>query len=328
MKSVSSRGICTISTSSNGPRQDWLVCPYRALDDALLRDAARRLFDIPSGSALLVAPAPNLARDDVRKLALHTLASGGRVIVFLQEKLGGEISLSPTEKSPEVSFDTTLIEITGRDGELEIGKYGIVEVQTMDFHGSYRHAVRDLSDALRLHGSDFHRALSDNHGRWISNRVEGPNIANVFKRTFYQMMLKFQIGAQESSAGCALAIPAAVWDSWQRHLGKPDLQPQSDGTFRLTKPGGIAGRIPAWLYIFDIDATSSTTPNPITVQKIIGTDADSIAHFAVKVAPEFAIAEGGSASLLAATIRRRLGKWWPVLKGASVRSIGKARKKP
>ena len=44
IKSEASLGICSISSSSNGSRQDWLVCPYRALDDSLFEDVAHRLF--------------------------------------------------------------------------------------------------------------------------------------------------------------------------------------------------------------------------------------------------------------------------------------------
>lgn len=46
-----------------------------------------------------------------------------------------------------------------------------------------------------------------NHHWWLSERVEGPNITNVFKRTFYQMMFKFQLGHHEQCAGCVLAVP-------------------------------------------------------------------------------------------------------------------------
>ena len=35
VKAPNSRGVCTISASSNGPRQDWLVCPYRARPEHL-----------------------------------------------------------------------------------------------------------------------------------------------------------------------------------------------------------------------------------------------------------------------------------------------------
>ena len=37
-------GVCTINNASNGSRQDWLVCPYRALDPNLIDNVVRRLF--------------------------------------------------------------------------------------------------------------------------------------------------------------------------------------------------------------------------------------------------------------------------------------------
>lgn len=46
IKAPTSLGICTISSRSNGLRQDWLVCPYRALDSALVENVSRRLFSI------------------------------------------------------------------------------------------------------------------------------------------------------------------------------------------------------------------------------------------------------------------------------------------
>jgi hypothetical protein len=282
-----------------------------------MEDAARRLFSVTTD--LIVVPAPTLETEDVRSRVKELLDAGGRVVVFLRSKLGGEISLSPTERSPEVSFDITMVEIVRDPEGLAVGRYAILEIQTMDFHGSYERAVQNLNDALRLHSDAFHEVLRVNEGKWISERIEGPNIANVFKRTFYQIMLKFQIGAHESSAGCVLALPASVWDSWQRHLGKPELTNRLDSTFELSKPGGLAtAHVPAWIYVFDVDGTSTRTPNPLVIQKIIATDADSIAHFAVKVAPEIAIAEGGAAGMVATAIRRRLGEWWPALAGAAV----------
>ena len=46
VKAENSSGVCTISASSNGPRQDWLVCPYRALDNNLLTAMVRRLYGL------------------------------------------------------------------------------------------------------------------------------------------------------------------------------------------------------------------------------------------------------------------------------------------
>lgn len=290
------------------------MCPLRALDQALLEDAARRLFLIGTKRSLLLVPAPTLAKTEVRKRLIDSVNAGNAGVVFLQDKLGGEISLSATERSPELAFDTTLAEILPQSGTVAVGRYGILEVQTMDFHGSYKHAVNNLKDALRLHPDEFPRVLQENQA-WLSDRIEGPNIANVFKRTFYQMMLKFQIAAHESCAGCILAIPESVWDSWQRHLGKPQLQARSDRTFALTRPGAAppSGRIPAWIYVFDIGAGTATSPNPIRTRKVIATDAESISYYALRVAPEAAVAAGGSADRLLTTIRRRLITWWPEL---------------
>jgi hypothetical protein len=150
--------------------------------------------------------------------------------------------------------------------------------------------------------------------RWLSDRVEGPNIANVFKRTFYQMLLKFQIGADESSAGCVLALPAAVWDSWQRHLGKPELGTRDDGAFTLLKPGvQLPAHVPGWIFVFDINAAADPSPNEIVLNRVIATDAESFAYFATKVAPEAAITEYGAAAAVLFAIRRRLRDYWPEL---------------
>ena len=99
----------------------------------------------------------------------------------------------------------------------------------MDFHGSYRHAVRNLADALRLHDSEFPRVLQEN-SQWLSDRIEGPNIANVFKRTFYQMMLKFQLGMHPRSVGAAPRYRKPSGTAGQPHLGQPKMEQRLDGT--------------------------------------------------------------------------------------------------
>ncbi|MEX2272191.1 MAG: hypothetical protein WD690_11995 [Vicinamibacterales bacterium] len=312
VKPASSLGICTISSTSAGKRQDWLVCPYRALDKALLDDVARRLFRVSRKKSVVVLPAPTLALESVRASFLKRLSEGAVGVVYLQDKLGGEISITPTDRSPELAFDVTMVRVAIRKGAVGLGQYGILEVQTMDFHGSYRAVVKNLEDALRLHGRDFHRELRKSP-QWLSQKIEGPNIANVFKRTFYQIMLKFQIGADESCAGCVLALPVSVWDSWQRHLGKPDLKANKDGTYSLDWKGGPKKPVPAWIYLFDLDISATTSPNPLVLRRVIATDANSMAHFALKIAPEAAVAGAGSADRVLATVRRRVAAWWPEL---------------
>lgn len=311
IKTQAALGTCTINSSSNGQRQDWLICPYRALDRNLLEQVTRRLYRVEPNHRVFIAPAPTMARAADRKQLLGALRAGDTCLLYVQDKLGGEISISATERSPELSFDVTLVQVLESADGVTLGRYGIFEGQTMDFHGSYRAVVDNLKHALRLHGDRFHETVAANQG-WLSERIEGPNIANVFKRTFYQMVLKFQIAADETCAGCALAIPAAVWDSWQRHLGKPELVDRGDGVSAL-QFGTAEGRTPAWIYVFDLDSTSSLSPNPIVMTRVIATDADSIVHYALKVAPEAAVAGVGQADRVIRSIRQRVGKWWPEL---------------
>lgn len=312
IKNETSKGVCTVSSTSNGPRQDWLVCPHRALDPDLLEDAIDRLFGIPSSGARLVVPVSTLIKVEVREAIWQNALAGNQTFVYFHEKLGGEISFSKTPRSPEMKLDLTLVELTLKDEILEVGKFGILELQTMEFHGSYRAVVKNLQDSLRLFGPDFHSNLEANL-RWLWENVEGPNIANVFKRTFYQMMFKFHIGAQPDCAGVVLAIPEAVWQSWQHHLGKPELGKHDDFSTLFSDPEGLIafGHIPAWIYIYKLDSESTETPNPLRVIIRIATDADSIGYYALKVAPTEAISEGGSVSMLPLRIRQRITRIWP-----------------
>ncbi|MBN7453044.1 NotI family restriction endonuclease [Mycobacteroides abscessus] len=312
VKPPNSQGVCTVSACSNGPRQDWLVCPYRALDPDLLEDAVRRMFGHDAEAGLTLIPVTLLSGATRKKSFLKRVKSGKPAIVYFQNRLGGEISLSATERSPEMAFDATMVEVLYQDGALTIGRYGIFEIQTMDFHGSYKHAVKDLSDALRLQGDGFPEQVQL-HPEWSGNKIEGPNLANVFKRTFYQMMFKFQIGAHEASAGCVLAIPKSVWDSWQRHLGKPDLVLQPDGTYRLAIEADEEKAPAAWIYVFDLDQSDTTSPNDVKLLQVIATDAASLSYYALTVAPEAALAQGGSVDGIATSIRTRLLRYLPEL---------------
>jgi hypothetical protein len=147
----------------------------------------------------------------------------------------------------------------------------------------------------------------------LAEKVEGPNIANVFKRTFYQMMFKFQLGTHERSAGCVFAIPEAVWDSWQRHLGRPDLVPLDDGTHRLAVEGDESDPT-SWIYVFDLDVSDQVSPNRLHMKKVIGTSAAALSHYALDVAPQAAMVSGGAADQLLDSIRLRLSRFLPEFK--------------
>ncbi len=313
IKADAAKGVCTINSISNGPRQDWLVCPYRALNDDLVSNSIRRLFALPRSVHPFVTPAITLKRQDTRESIANRLSGGEHVFVYFDKKTSGELSIPATNRSPEFSFDVTVIELTLEKGVPHIGRFGILEIQTMDFHGSYRAAVRNLREGLRMHQDKFGATLQG-YQHWLSEGVEGPNIANVFKRTFYQMMFKFQLGHHERCAGCVLAIPQAVWDSWQRHLGAPELIPESDGTYSLLAPGRIRQKpCPAWIYVFDTEARTDITPSPIRLSKLIGTDAPSISYWALEVAPEAALSNIDAEAGFLAALSRRIKQVWPEL---------------
>lgn len=317
IKGPAARGVCTISTATGRARMDWLVCPYRALDHKLIDDAVRRLFNLLESTETLIIPAIRLTTEEARTAVGQSLNAGYSVFVYFDEKLGGELSIPPTASSPEFSFDITVVEIELRESVPHVGRFGVIEIQTMDFHGSYRSAVANLKDGLRLHPQTFPETLQAN-AQWLSQGIEGPNIANVFKRTFYQMMFKFQLGQNERCAGCVLAIPESVWDSWQRHLGEPELGEAEDGTWNLFRDPNIRpASVPAWIYVFDLDATAQTTPSPLVVSKIIATDAPSMSHFALEVAPAAALANISSPSGMLTMLGRRVSKLWPEL-GATI----------
>ena len=111
VKATNSRGVCTISAGSNGPRQDWLVCPYRALDDGLLADIVKRLYGITALDPVLIRPVLALGDETGRSEILNAVRDRERVFVYFQDKLGGEIGLSKTGASPELSFDITVVEL-------------------------------------------------------------------------------------------------------------------------------------------------------------------------------------------------------------------------
>ena len=172
-----------------------------------------------------------MKREGEREKFEAAVKESGSGYLFFQDKLGGEISVIATDRSPEMAFDVTLVEIVYESGHFKVSRYGILEIQTMDFHGSYKHAVTNLRDGARLHEKEFPKALSARPD-WAGKGVEGPNIANVFKRTFYQMMLKFELAGRGAAAGTVLALPKSVWDSWQPFLGAPQLEDESNGVKR------------------------------------------------------------------------------------------------
>lgn len=65
VKRDASKGVCTINSASNGIRQDWLVCPYRALNRDLIARAVGRMFALESSAVPWVVPAIRLRDSEV-----------------------------------------------------------------------------------------------------------------------------------------------------------------------------------------------------------------------------------------------------------------------
>lgn len=328
IKAEASKGVCTISSVSNLTRQDWLACPYRAIGPKLLNEAVHKLYSIDANVSVVILPAIRLRESDERESVAENVNAGSRVFLYFDARLGGELSIPATEKSPELSFDVTIVEIVSIDGALKLGRFGVLEIQTMDFHGSYRSAVKNLEDGLRLHGAEFPKSLQI-HQEWLSQGVEGPNISNVFKRTFYQMMFKFQLGPSSSCAGCVLAIPSSVWDSWDKHLASPKLSDEGDGISGLYRPGQKMPKdVAAWIFVFDTDKEAKTTPVPLKFERIIATDASAISHYALDEAPRAALESVLSEDGFYGLMSRRLHSIWPDLVGKPAKKLGRKSKLP
>ena len=215
IKNRNSRGVCTITTTKDEKR-DWIVCPYRVLEPHIIHDVTRKIFsDVREN--VQVFPVVHLEEEERRSEILRIGASE-TIYLYFQDKLGGEINLSKSSETPELSFDITILECIVEDEWLVLLRYGLFEVQTMDFHGSYRHAVKALENAIDLHSCDFEQQLKKNLD-WAGRKIEGPNIANVFKRTVYQLILKFELAGRDRCAGVVLGLPQAVWQSWSPHFG-------------------------------------------------------------------------------------------------------------
>ena len=325
IKATPSQGVCTV-TSQDARRYgggddsiDWLVCPHRTLDDGLLNEVARRLFNVSADTETLIVAAVTLDDSVTQSRIQEALAAKAKVFVYFRARLGGEISLSPTDRSPELSFDITMVELLPGSGDPQIGRYAIVEVQTMAFHGSYGKATTALRNALDLHPLNFAQQVGEN-SEWAGRAIQGPSIADTFKRTFYQMIFKFQLGLHARCAGTVLALPRAVWNSWQPHLGGPELQVDDrDPILRsLPRPEGVglAEEATAWILVFDTDKSAGVSPNPLVIDMVIETDTPTLLYYAFDVAPEAAFG-GGATERLFDDICNKMVGWWPELKRVS-----------
>jgi hypothetical protein len=316
-------GVCTISSESNGVREDWLACPFRILDQhfTLLGGAIRTLYRIPTRQEIVLFPVTVLSNPDRKREVHEALSQGTRVFAFSGSKLGGEVDVPETNDSPGAKVDNSVIEITGIDPATgkpsQYGKHLFVEIQTADFHGSPLHAVRLLREKCQA-GTDtpYHDAITA-APQDCGQKVEGPNKSNIFKRTIYQMILKIELTNHEESAGFAIVLPVPVWQSWLRHLGQPSLvaDPVHAGVQHLHLPGYEipAGEIEhprSWIFVFDIDRDSPESPAPLKILYRIAISSEALSTYAFKESPRKAIEHGAIDDFRRVLINERVIKGW------------------
>lgn len=309
-------GVCTISALSEGRQRDWLACPARILDPqhTLLGTAVRRLFGLAESERVVLRPVSALSIPAVHAEVGAALAEGrARTFVFSQTWLGGEVKIPRRPAAPQVAIDSSVVELLpDSDGGFTLGRYALFEIQTADFHGSPKHALRHLSAARDADADGYHRAIAD-HPEWPNDSVEGPNIANVFKRTIYQTILEIQLSRDSDCAGFAIVLSHPVWESWLRHLGNPALH-EDDGFWRLRAPEAREQELVdpdrAWIYVVDIDRDSAESPQPLRVIQSITTTSADLIHHVFERAPEHAASTGALAEFKR-TLEARVRKHWP-----------------
>ncbi len=297
-------GVCTISSDSNGLRQDWIACPHRTLDQhfTLLASTVRSSFSIAPDTGVLLLPLTVLHRGAHRRRILEAIKASSRVFLFSSQKLGGEIDLPETDASPGAAVDMSVIEVLAADARGEPSKFGkhlFYEIQTADFHGSPLHAAAALR-GLCPSGppTQAYHANLKSRVQVCGTGVEGPNKANIFKRTIYQMIFKIELARDPQCAGFAIVLPVPVWDSWLKHLGQPEFVQVGDHPARVALSAPSATDLPsgeraqATVYVFDIDRDSKETPSPLRIVQEVSVSAAALAYHAFVRASDQALRRG------------------------------------
>jgi hypothetical protein len=126
-----------------------------------------------------------------------------------------------------------------------------------------------------------------------------------------------------------LALPKSVWESWQRHLGRPELTATKKGFYRLVSPKqGPTGVFKSWIIVFDIDPHPNDGPSNLILDKVIATSAEALSYYAFEIAPSTAVAVDGPIMSIDSQIRRRLGQYWPEVGGGVVGRRRTSKRRP
>ena len=66
-------------------------------------------------------------QDESRRSDILERASKETIYVFFQDKLGGELNVTGSSTTPEISFDVTIIECSDKHDWLLLKRYGILK---------------------------------------------------------------------------------------------------------------------------------------------------------------------------------------------------------
>ena len=141
----------------------------------------------------------------------------------------------------------------------------------------YKHS----KTAVDLHRDDFGSQLESNR-HWAGRSIEGPNIANVFKRTIYQLILKFELTGRDRCAGVVLGLPEAVWESWAPHFG--GLEWAGVGDELVGGDGVVVAN--SWILVLAPEQQPESGRSRMEIRKEIQLGAQALVHRAFTIVPE------------------------------------------
>lgn len=147
IKSPNSAGVCTITTTRNGLK-DWIICPYRALERQIVNEVTRRIF-ADHRERVPLFPVVQL-RDEARRTEILDRACGEPVYVFFQDKLGGEINVSGSDVTPELSFDITIGGLDWAERDVDTTGDSWIMVIAPDRYPTSGYAKLEIRKELRM----------------------------------------------------------------------------------------------------------------------------------------------------------------------------------
>jgi hypothetical protein len=136
----------------------------------------------------------------------------------------------------------------------------------------------------------------------------------VFKRTFYQMLLKFELSKDGASAGTVLVLPESVWESWQPFLGRPTIERVSGTEYKIVGADnkGYHGTN-AWIFVFRLDETSADAISPVRITSKIRVSATDLLQHAFVAVPQNMLHWARTENALLNRIRERIRRAVPTL---------------